>query len=86
MLNETGTTGHYTMWAGDPSGPRGAVTGQYIAPVPQGWECPRCRMVNAPTVSQCECEPPSLRSAPLPVPQPNPFVPGINPFNLDGPT
>ena len=25
--------------------------------VPQGWECPRCRRVNAPTMSQCTCRP-----------------------------
>lgn len=23
--------------------------------VPQGWECPRCRRINAPSVTQCPC-------------------------------
>lgn len=27
------------------------------AAVPQGWQCPCCRKVNAPTVPQCPCSP-----------------------------
>lgn len=27
-------------------------------PLAQGWECPRCRKVNAPGMPQCPCNPP----------------------------
>ena len=26
-------------------------------PAQQGWVCPRCKRVNAPWVSQCDCKP-----------------------------
>jgi len=26
-------------------------------PIAQGWECPRCHRINAPSVKQCTCEP-----------------------------
>lgn len=26
-------------------------------PTPLGWQCPRCRAVNAPHVNQCACAP-----------------------------
>lgn len=25
--------------------------------IPQGWECPRCHRINAPSVTQCPCRP-----------------------------
>lgn len=27
------------------------------APVAQGWECPRCQRINAPTTPTCFCQP-----------------------------
>lgn len=27
----------------------------------QGWECPRCRKINAPTVTQCNCTPTGIK-------------------------
>lgn len=33
--------------------PRGGNTEQ---PARQGWECPRCRVVNAPWVVHCDCQ------------------------------
>lgn len=26
----------------------------------QGWECPRCRAINAPTTPRCDCKPGDL--------------------------
>lgn len=34
----------------------------YDEEIPTGWLCPRCRVVNAPDVKRCECEP-SLEDA-----------------------
>jgi hypothetical protein len=28
----------------------------------QGWVCPRCRVVHAPFVKQCSCDPPTITS------------------------
>lgn len=42
-------------YAGDPP-PPDIGTGHYQPPpVPQGWQCPVCRTVYAPSVTQCWC-------------------------------
>lgn len=40
-------------------------------PGDRGWICPRCNVVNAPSVVQCSCSPPVL--------QPVPYVPVWSP-------
>ena len=46
-----------------------------------GWICPRCRRVNAPTVSECPCSPPSAEvpSVWLPLPPLPPPIPWVFP-------
>jgi hypothetical protein len=34
-------------------------TCQFKPYVPKGWECPRCRAINSPWVTQCPCNSPS---------------------------
>lgn len=43
----------------------------------QGWECPRCRAVNAPHVSRCACSP-GLGFAPVPY---APYEPPAQPWS-----
>lgn len=34
--------------------PRAMIVGDYVY-TPTGWKCPKCGIINAPTVLQCPC-------------------------------
>ena len=66
MLRTTNTTGANStnqLWAGDytwpytpqPFNPYIGDTWKVYTSYPQGWECPKCHRVNAPTNLQCQC-------------------------------
>lgn len=52
--------GRYVTTIGDPT-PPDIGTGHYQPPpIPQGWQCPLCRTVYAPSVTMCKCDVPKL--------------------------